>query len=153
MPTKKAAVPKKKSTTSKAAAKKNLPIKNGELNNIIPELQKIVNDIENFGKTKIIATGDNAKKLRPSFKDDIHDTIVAHEMLNTKRRVEIELQNCGDVFYITEEEAAKIENHYKNTIKQMAVDALIIGVGCFILGVFYGRKQIVDYIENHLLGE
>ncbi len=89
------------------------------------------------------------KNIKSSFKSAIKKDIIAHEMLTTKSRVEMQLETGGDLYYVTQEQAEKMDAETKKVIKNLVIDALILGASCFIVGVFMGRRQVIKEMMQY----
>lgn len=102
-------------------------------------------EFHNTGRLAYMAPT-NEEKLKATFKN-LHDEIVQHEMMLTKHRVERQLANEE---YVPLPDAENMNVVVRSSTYSALTDLLIIGASCFIIGVLYGRKQIIREIQESM---
>lgn len=160
---KKVAPAKKTASKKTAPAKRIAPVKNtdtktiqsnnnfaainsslieSKLNDIILTLKNKVEEKNHFASTGQMVFPTNSEKatVQESFKDNVHDIIVNHEVAIAKNKIENELQNCGDVYYVTQAEKDKMIKAIKQQQAEMALDFVLLFGLAFVLGRLIGSR-------------
>lgn len=116
-----------------------------KLNHIIQQLQPPQKAVEAKSAT------DQPLPVQTSFKNSVQDIIIDHETLIARNKIKHELENCGDIYYMTEVEKNKMVETVKQFKADMIFDLLFFAASAFVLGYIFGNKagkmETVEYVE------
>lgn len=143
---------------SNSRSKKRTPVKKVDMK-IVHSASQSAQPLHHFNIDQIIGQGGKKQELNggpvdQSLKDNLHGIIVKNEMLQAQDAANKKLANCGDIYYITQEDIYEMKKRMEENRKrrqQMLNDVLFTSAlcmtVCFFIGKIFGAQDALDYVE------